>query len=758
MPATATDRLNGLTTSVAIKAPVKAVSTVNLTLSGLQTVGGIVLAENDRVLVKDQTDTTRNGIYTASTSDWVRAADFDGSRDAVQGTIVIAQFDNGQGRFFQITTTNPITIGTSNLVFQPFIDPDRIYDLIASEVSASLTPSDYSFTVVPQIDVLRYGIIPNIAAARSSNTSKLRALLDSTKTGPQGRLVFPPITGADTYYFDATPILVRDGISVDLSGCTLDVAGSATSSDVNSGFWFVQRDFTLENGTMNVAVNTSAASGSGYAVQVGARGTDSARLTLYDNLLAKPLGNIRLRNLRLNINNSGSNLAGTGAICLIGGVQNLEAENIRIDGSTTAGGGVVYEFGFATSASPPETSHANNLTFRNIRVEHLSTSIGIGLIVAGAYNVSVDGLHVKSAAGILSFTSGESLFYKPWVGFDEIGVKRNISLQNITGRTISGTAITLIGAQSASGGYLAATIAGLGHPGDYQAQTDLADYVLDGFAIDGTSNGFGINCSAGTADIRNGHVNGFERGIWGTDEWVRVGIENVKVFNCAKEGINLAGASAIWSPARKKTGYIRNCNVSANSTSLAGSFAGILIDNCASFLIEACRIGKESAFDGAAESTQGNGVQLGTGAANVICRADYVGGVFAGSYAYYNASSTAANGCTVENASGVTTTNNSAWLHQLKGPSASRGDTNQTLTAGTDFETQRWATALTANRTVTLSTTNAKAGDRFRVVRTGLGAFTLDVGGLRTIPNSTAAFVDVAYDGSTWLLTAYGTL
>jgi len=92
------------------------------------------------------------------------------------------------------------------------------------------------------------------------------------------------------------------------------------------------------------------------------------------------------------------------------------------------------------------------------------------------------------------------------------------------------------------------------------------------------------------------------------------------------------------------------------------------------------------------------------------------------------------------------------------GVSADRGDASVTLTAGTDAQTQRFATALTANRTVTLSATGAVSGDRFRVVRTGLGAFTLDVGGLKTIASATAAWVDVEHDGTAWRLTGYGTL
>jgi hypothetical protein len=93
----------------------------------------------------------------------------------------------------------------------------------------------------------------------------------------------------------------------------------------------------------------------------------------------------------------------------------------------------------------------------------------------------------------------------------------------------------------------------------------------------------------------------------------------------------------------------------------------------------------------------------------------------------------------------------------IAGVSGDRGDADQTLTVG-DHPVQRWATTLTANRTITLSATGAINGSTFRIVRTGLGAFTLDVGGLKTIPSATAAFVDVAHNGSTWVLTGYGAL
>lgn len=88
--------------------------------------------------------------------------------------------------------------------------------------------------------------------------------------------------------------------------------------------------------------------------------------------------------------------------------------------------------------------------------------------------------------------------------------------------------------------------------------------------------------------------------------------------------------------------------------------------------------------------------------------------------------------------------------------SGDRGDANVTLNADVDLPIQRFATALTANRTVTLGT--GWAGAWFRIVRSGLGAFTLDVGGLKTLPSATAAWAEVGHTGSGWVLTAQGVL
>ena len=93
--------------------------------------------------------------------------------------------------------------------------------------------------------------------------------------------------------------------------------------------------------------------------------------------------------------------------------------------------------------------------------------------------------------------------------------------------------------------------------------------------------------------------------------------------------------------------------------------------------------------------------------------------------------------------------------------SADKGDAAATLTVGVSEATSIWATAITADRAVALSTTGARNGDRLRIVRTAsaTGAFDLNVGtGPLKAMDTAGSFCDVEYNGSAWVLTAYGVL
>jgi len=71
-----------------VHAAVACATTANITLSGEQTLDGI-LTSTDRVLVKDQTDATENGIYVSAAGAWARATDFDEDDEAANSFVFV---------------------------------------------------------------------------------------------------------------------------------------------------------------------------------------------------------------------------------------------------------------------------------------------------------------------------------------------------------------------------------------------------------------------------------------------------------------------------------------------------------------------------------------------------------------------------------------------------------------------------------------------------------------------------------------------
>lgn len=105
------------------KESVRAASTANVTVASALTNGssmdGVTLATGDRVLLKNQTTGAENGIYTVVASGAApRAADADTSAEVNAGMTVTVEEGtvNGDKRFV-LTTNNPITLGTTALVF-----------------------------------------------------------------------------------------------------------------------------------------------------------------------------------------------------------------------------------------------------------------------------------------------------------------------------------------------------------------------------------------------------------------------------------------------------------------------------------------------------------------------------------------------------------------------------------------------------------------------------------------------------------------
>lgn len=104
-------------------------TTANVALTGATTttIDGVTLAAGNRILVKNQTTGSENGIYVFATGAWSRATDADTSAKVSSGLFVFVEegtvnSDSG----WVLTTDGVITIGTTSLNFAQFSGAGQI--------------------------------------------------------------------------------------------------------------------------------------------------------------------------------------------------------------------------------------------------------------------------------------------------------------------------------------------------------------------------------------------------------------------------------------------------------------------------------------------------------------------------------------------------------------------------------------------------------------------------------------------------------
>lgn len=109
------------------KNSVRAATTGNITLSGLQTIDGVSLADGDSVLVKDQTTATGNGIYVAKTGAWIRRTDANTNAKVTANLAVSVEegTENGSA-IWMLSTDNPIVLDTTALEYT------RVYPVLTA--------------------------------------------------------------------------------------------------------------------------------------------------------------------------------------------------------------------------------------------------------------------------------------------------------------------------------------------------------------------------------------------------------------------------------------------------------------------------------------------------------------------------------------------------------------------------------------------------------------------------------------------------
>jgi phage-related tail fiber protein len=109
------------------KQSVRAATTANIaSLSGTMTIDGVALVAGDRVLVKDQTTQSANGIYVVAAGAWTRSLDAD-SWAELPGAYVFAEAGTANADMgFVCSSDQGGTLGTTAITFQQFSGAGQI--------------------------------------------------------------------------------------------------------------------------------------------------------------------------------------------------------------------------------------------------------------------------------------------------------------------------------------------------------------------------------------------------------------------------------------------------------------------------------------------------------------------------------------------------------------------------------------------------------------------------------------------------------
>lgn len=125
-----------------VKEACLAATTSNITLSGTQTIDGVAVVAGNRVLVKNQTAESANGIYVAAAGAWARSADADTYAELISAFTFVQQGTVNADAGYVCTVDAGGTLGTTPIVWTQFSGAGTY----VAGTGLSLTGNSFSIT------------------------------------------------------------------------------------------------------------------------------------------------------------------------------------------------------------------------------------------------------------------------------------------------------------------------------------------------------------------------------------------------------------------------------------------------------------------------------------------------------------------------------------------------------------------------------------------------------------------------------------
>lgn len=322
------------------KEPVRAMTTVNHSLSGLAAIDGVTPVANDRVLVAQQTTASQNGVYVAASGAWTRAADLDTSAELHNAVVAVKEGTTGAGTTWVQQTANPV-VGTSAITFASL--GGRAPQMLVFTASSSFVKANYPGLVGVKVTIVAGGGGGGGAAATGATSA-------SAGTGGSGG-GFAQIT------LRAAALNTSETVTVGAAGTANSGAAGGNGGNSSFGSWATANGGTGGTTGGATSANSSASGPSGGTVTGGADlsitgGTGGGRFTAGSLGGASgaggsnPLGNPGTGHSVWNGSGNLAGIAATGYGAGGGGANNSSGTQPAVAGGAGAPGVVLVELFF----------------------------------------------------------------------------------------------------------------------------------------------------------------------------------------------------------------------------------------------------------------------------------------------------------------------------------------------------------------------------------------------------------------------------
>lgn len=461
--------VDALSAGLKFKEAVATATTANITLSGEQTIDG-VLTSSSRVLVKNQTTASQNGIYVSSSGAWSRSTDLDADAEA-PGAVVFVTGGSTHANQQWVITNSAVTLGTTSIVWALFFAAESIVagagltktasTIAVGTASASrivinaddidLATSGVSAGTYTKITVDAYGRATVGASATTTDISEgsnlyyTDARARAAISGTTNQVNYSSSTGVislpQDYHTGASPTLagvtlsglagtgtrLTTSTSTGVQGNATTIAGAYTWSD--SLTFSASPNFADDIVfTADKAVRRSVATGS-VTLAGGSSASNGANLTLYGGSHASTASDWKFRagtTERLVWDESETLLSLTGNFALSGNANingatsttdfrvNIAQGNIAA-GRTGGTGGRIYSFGVGNPADLAagnteyiQMAHADSLGGIYVSKSGTGTFRDFVLHTSDAerYRISAAGSHTLTGAASITSTLG----------------------------------------------------------------------------------------------------------------------------------------------------------------------------------------------------------------------------------------------------------------------------------------------------------------------------------------------------------------